>query len=82
MVPYRERTKAKYSKNLFGMLIIASGAFLIIEHIFMWGEFSFFDFIGHEYGGLLLIIIGILLNVNFKTPLSSEIKALFNKFRR
>jgi len=79
MAIYRERTKKKYSKNLFGMLFIAAGAFLMIEHIFMWGEFSFFDFLGHEWLGLILVIFGAVLNFNFKTPLSSELKALFNK---
>ncbi len=74
MVPeYRNRSLKQYSKNLFGMLFIIAGAGLIVEHIYMWGEFSFFDFIGHEWLGLVLIIIGIILNLNFKTKLSSEL---------
>jgi hypothetical protein len=81
MVEYRDRDKIKYSKNLFGMLFIAVGAILIIEHIYMWGELSFWDFIGHEWGGLILIIIGIVMNLNFKTPLSSELVKLKEKFK-
>ncbi len=66
MVPeYRNRSFKEYSKNLFGMLFIGSGAFLIIEHIYMWGEFTFFDFIGHEWLGLFLIFVGIGLNIKF-----------------
>ena len=65
MVDYKDRDKIKYSKNLFGMTGIAVGAFLIIEHIYMWGSFDFFDIIGHEWLGLLLIIIGIVLNLDF-----------------
>ena len=66
MVPeYRHRTLKQYSKNLFGMLFIAAGAFLIIEHIYMWGEFTFFDLMGHEWLGILLILIGCGLNVKF-----------------
>ena len=82
MVPYRDRSKKKYSKNLFGMLSIGAGAALIIEHIYMWGEFSFKDILGHEWLGLGLIILGCVMNLNFKTGLSAEIKNLINKFRR
>ena len=64
---YRHRSLKKYSKNLFGILFIGSGAFLLIEHIYMWGEFAFFDFIGHEWLGLILILVGCFLNVGFKT---------------
>lgn len=63
--PYRDRTKKKYVKNLFGMIAIAVGAFLNIEHIYMWGEFTFFDFIGHEWLGLALILAGISVNLSF-----------------
>ena len=62
---YRNRSLKKYTKNLFGILGIGAGAFLIIEHIYMWGEFTFYDFIGHEWLGLLLILGGIVLNLNF-----------------
>lgn len=63
--PYRDRDWKKYSKNLFGMIAIAIGAILNIEHIYMWGEFTFFDFWGHEWLGLLLILVGIGLNISF-----------------
>lgn len=80
MVPeYRNRTLKQYSKNLFGMLSIGAGALLIIEHIYMWGEFSFWDFIGHEWLGLLLIVLGISINLNFKTKLSSQLTKLWSK---
>lgn len=73
-LPYRQRTKKKYLKNLSGILSIMIGAGLIIEHIYMWGEFSFYDFIGHEWLGFVLIIVGIILNLNFsKKNLSKEL---------
>lgn len=62
---YRNRSKIKYSKNLFGMVLIAVGAFLVIEHIYMWGSFDFYDIIGHEWLGLLLFIIGCIINLDF-----------------
>ncbi len=82
MVEYRGRTKKKYTKNLYGILFILAGAFLLIEHIWAWGEFSFFDFFGHEWLGLVLILIGIILNINFKTPISSELVKLWDKIKR
>ena len=72
-------TKKKYLKNLFGVASIGLGAFFLVEHIWSWGEFSFFDFIGHEWLGFVLILLGIGLNLNFKTGLSSELKHLFKK---
>lgn len=65
----------KYNKILAGVSMIGLGAFLLIEHIWTWGEVAFFDFIGHEYLGFLLIIGGILLNMNWsKDRLSKEIR--------
>jgi hypothetical protein len=78
---YLTRSKKKYSKNLFGILFIGAGAFLIIEHIWAWGEFSFFDFFGHEWLGLILILLGIGINLNFKTPLSEELKKIREWFK-
>jgi len=70
-------SKTKYLKNLFGVASIGLGAFFIAEHIWMWGEFSFFDFIGHDWLGLILILFGVAINLNFKTGLSTELKKLF-----
>lgn len=67
--------KIKYLKNLLGVFLIGGGAFLIIEHIWSWGEFSFWDFIGHDWLGLLMVLAGILLNINWsKANLSKELK--------
>jgi len=56
----------KYTKNLYGALLILAGAFLLIEHILVWKELTFFDFFGHEWFGFILIIVGIILNISFK----------------
>ncbi len=77
---YRDRDKKKYVKNLFGMISIAAGAVLVIEHIYMWGEFSFYDLIGHEWLGLLLILGGILLNMNMsKKNLSKGLSKILKR---
>lgn len=62
---YRYRSLKQYSLNLFGMLFIGAGAFLLIEHIYMWGEFTFFDFMGHEWLGLILFLVGCGINIKF-----------------
>lgn len=72
-----------------------AGAFLIIEHIWAWGNFAAYDFIGHEWLGniflsiglyhnfswlaFVLIQLGIIINLDFKIPLSSEFIELKNK---
>jgi len=67
-----------YLKRLYGCGAIGFGAFLVIEHILTWGEFSFWDLIGHEWLGLLLILGGIIANINFsKANFSKELKRLF-----
>ncbi len=82
MAAYNDRSKKKYSKILFSALSILAGAFLLIEHLFAWGDFAFLDFVGHEWLGLALIIIPFIMNLNFKVPLSSEIKWLIGKFKK
>ena len=64
-----------YSKNLWGIALILLGSFLLIEHIWTWSEVAFWDFIGHEWLGLALVIIGTIINTNWsKDRLSEELK--------
>jgi len=46
-----------YELRLMAAVTTATGSFLLIEHLYRFG-FEFFDFIGHEWYGLLLIIVG------------------------
>lgn len=104
-------TLKKYLKNIFGIgsilfgglflvggwkvAFVGLGIFWIAEHIYSWGEFSFYDFLGHEWLGLLILIIlsiilkswigaffifaGVIINLNFKTRLSSELLKLLKR---
>jgi uncharacterized membrane protein YoaK (UPF0700 family) len=56
----------KYYKKLWSVALILLGAYLIIEHILVWGQLDFMDFWGHEWLGFILILIGIIVNTNFK----------------
>ncbi len=60
-----------YVRRLFGAGIALLGAFLLIEHIYHWG-FEFYDIIGHEYLGLLLILVGIALTIRFNKTSEDE----------
>jgi len=56
----------KYTKNLYGIAAILLGAFFCVEHIYSYGRLDFYDFLGHEWLGIILIIVGIILNISFK----------------
>ncbi len=38
--------------------LMSLGVFLCIEHLYSYGEMTFWDFAGHEWLGLVLFIIG------------------------
>ena len=69
------------SNNLHVMISIGVGAILVIAQIWSWGEFSVKDLLGHEWLGLLLIVGGIIANLNFKTPWSKELIKIINKIK-
>jgi len=76
-------TTKQYNKKLFGVGFIGLGAFFVIEHILVWDEFSFWDFIGHEWLGLLLILVGIGMNVNYsKEMFSVELRGICSRLRK
>jgi len=71
----REAGTIQYGKNLWGLAAIVAGAFLLLkdhpsflipfgtflifEHIWNWGIFEAWDFIGHEWIGLVCVIIAL-----------------------
>jgi len=76
-------SKSQYARILCGVACIVLGAFFLIEHIMVWEEIAFFDFIGHEWLGFVLILVGILINMNWsRERLSEEIKGILNKWRK
>lgn len=58
--------KITYYKKLISMITIVSGAALLLEHLFTWGGFDLLDFQGHEYYGLILILIGFGISSRWK----------------
>ena len=55
----------KYYKRLISMLFIVGGASLMLEHLFRFEGFDLFDFAGHEYYGLALIVVGLLVSMKW-----------------
>lgn len=60
----RERMLAYYKKLVSGGLILC-GSFLLLEHLFQFGGFDLFDFAGHEYYGIAMIIAAFLLSMKW-----------------
>jgi len=51
----------KETKKLIGMSSIILGSFLILEHIYTYGGIDLLDILGHEWLGIIFILIGILV---------------------
>ena len=47
-------------KKLGSMGLIGFGSFLILEHIYSYGGVDLFDILGHEWMGIVLIVVGLL----------------------
>lgn len=55
-----------YQRKLGSVSAIGLGAFLLIEHIYAWGGADLDDVPGHEWWGMIMIIVGILLGARWK----------------
>ena len=71
----------QYHKRLLSGMLIVSGAFLMLEHLFMYEGFDLLDFVGHEYYGLGMIIIGFLISIKWSQWKSMNLKNFRNWFR-
>ena len=47
-------------KKLGSMGLVGVGAFLILEHIYTYGGLDLWDLLGHEWMGIVLVLVGIL----------------------
>ena len=76
----------KEFKKLGSMILIGAGSFLILEHIYTYGGIEFMDILGHEWFGIILIILGLFFAnkkwMDEQKPLSyawSKIKYVFGR---
>ena len=70
-----------YHRKLASGMLIVGGSFLLLEHLFAYDGFDLLDFIGHEYYGLGMIIIGILISMKWFQWESMNLKNFRNWFR-
>ena len=70
-----------YYRKLASGLLIVGGSFLILEHLFVYDGFDVLDIFGHEYYGLGMIIIGILISMKWSQWKSMNLKNFRNWFR-
>ena len=47
-------------KKLGSMSLIILGSFLLLEHIYTYGGIDLLDILGHEWFGIILIVLGVL----------------------
>lgn len=66
-IPTKEnwRELLPYYRKLVSAGLIVLGSFLMLEHLFQFGGFDLFDFIGHEYYGLGLILLGFGISMKW-----------------
>ena len=68
-------------KKLGSMSFIILGTFLILEHIYTYGGIDLYDFLGHEWIAIVLLITGILTanrwgRLKFKEGLSYTLEKI------
>ena len=56
----------EYYRKLLSAILLITGGFLLLEHIFVWNGLDIEDFIGHEWYGFILVFIGILITLRYK----------------
>lgn len=70
-----------YYKKLLATCLILSGSFLIIEHIWTFGQVDLLDVLGHESYGILMIIIAFLMMIDWGQWKSLNLKNPINWLR-
>ena len=72
---------APYYKKLVSSCLLLVGAFLMMEHLWTFDGYDMADWIGHEYYGLAMIIIGFLLSMKWGQWKELKLWIFKNQFR-
>jgi len=70
-----------YYKKLLSSCLLLIGAFLMMEHLWTFDGFDLFDWIGHEYFGMAMIIAGFLLSMKWGQWKELKLWIFKNQFR-
>ena len=65
---------APYYCRLISGVLITGGTFLMLEHLIKYEGFDLLDLAGHEYYGLIFIILGFLLSIKWEQWRTLELK--------
>ena len=65
MTPGELREFMEYCKKPVSAFLIMGGAGLMMEHLFTFDGFDLLDFWGHEYVGLGMVVIGLLVSMKW-----------------
>ena len=57
--------------------LIGFGFLLLFEHMWSYGKWDFFDILGHETLGILMVIIGLTIQKNYLGVITSIVGYLF-----
>ena len=55
-----------YYRTLASGFLIVGGAFLLLEHILVWGGADIDDPVGHETYGMIMILVAYLISARRK----------------
>ncbi|MCK4528023.1 hypothetical protein KAW18_11695 [candidate division WOR-3 bacterium] len=72
---------APYYRKIISGFLIVGGSFLMLEHLFTFGGFDLLDFVGHEYYGIGMIIIGFLISMKWSQWKELNLSEIKNWFR-
>ena len=81
MTPEQLKRFTEYCKKPVSAMLIGGGSCLMLEHLFEYGGFDVCDWVGHEYYGLAMIIIGFLLSMKWHQWKSLNLKNPYNWWR-
>ena len=71
---------AREWKKLGSMSLVLVGSLLILEHIYTYGGIELVDILGHEWFGIILIVLGLFV-ANRQVPKEKMIKETKEKIR-
>lgn len=81
MAPDELKRFVEYCKKPVSAFLIMGGSGLMMEHLFTFDGFDLFDFWGHEYLGLGMIIVGMLVSMKWFQWKTLNLKNIRNWLR-
>lgn len=81
MTPDERKQFFDYCKKPISATLIMGGTGLIMEHLFTFDGFDLLDFWGHEYLGLGMVVLGLLISTKWCQWQTLNLKDIRNWLR-